>query len=89
MVRSDVQHAAPHKNRLSLAVNPVPPSAEPHAVIDFDQIAAAAGWARVVCCRGLSESAPMLAPLFGYFFSMIAMLTAVVVVLTGFSNTQR
>ena len=28
----------------------------------------------------------MLAPLFGYFFSMIAMLTAVVVVLTGFSN---
>jgi hypothetical protein len=31
----------------------------------------------------------MLAPLFGYFFSMITMLTAVVVVLTGFSNTQR
>jgi hypothetical protein len=28
----------------------------------------------------------MLAPLFGYFFSMITMLTAVVVVLTGFSN---
>ena len=28
----------------------------------------------------------MLAPLLGYFFSMITMLTAVVVVLTGFSN---
>jgi len=28
----------------------------------------------------------MLAPLFGYFFSMITMLTAVVVVLTSFSN---
>jgi hypothetical protein len=28
----------------------------------------------------------MLAPLFGYFFSMIAVLTAAVVVLTGFSN---
>ena len=32
------------------------------------------------------NSAPMLAPLFGYFFCMITMLTAVVVVLTGFSN---
>ncbi len=28
----------------------------------------------------------MLAPLFGYFFSMIAVLTAAVVVLTSFSN---
>ena len=28
----------------------------------------------------------MLAPLLGYFFCMITMLTAVVVVLTGFSN---
>jgi hypothetical protein len=28
----------------------------------------------------------MLAPLFGYFFSMIAVLTAAVVMLTGFSN---
>jgi hypothetical protein len=28
----------------------------------------------------------MLAPLFGYFFSMITMLAAVVVALTGFSN---
>jgi hypothetical protein len=30
----------------------------------------------------------MLAPLFGYFFSMIAVLTAAVVVLTSFSNTS-
>ena len=47
VVRSYV-HAPPHKNWLTPAIIPVPPSAEWHAVIDFDQIAAAAGWARVV-----------------------------------------
>jgi hypothetical protein len=39
-----------------------------------------------LCCRGLSDSAPMLAPLLGYFFSMITVLTAAVVLLTGFVN---
>jgi hypothetical protein len=39
-----------------------------------------------VGCRGLSDSAPMLAPLFGYFFSMITVLAAAVVLLTGISN---
>src|SRR5207302_6042772 len=34
----------------------------------------------------LSESAPMLAPLLGYFFCMITMLTAVTVLLTSFSG---
>jgi hypothetical protein len=35
---------------------------------------------------GLSESAPMLFSLLGYFFCMITMLTTVVVLLIGFSN---
>ena len=35
---------------------------------------------------GLSGSAPMLLPLLGYFFSMIAVLTAVVWVMLGLSN---
>jgi hypothetical protein len=39
-----------------------------------------------VGCRGLSGSAPMLAPLFGYFFSMIRVLAAAVVLLTSMSN---
>ena len=37
---------------------------------------------------GGSGLAPMLAPLFGYFFSMIAMLTAVVVLLTSVSSVS-
>jgi hypothetical protein len=37
-------------------------------------------------CRGLSGSAPMLAPLFGYFFSMITVLAAAVVLLTSMSH---
>jgi hypothetical protein len=55
------------------------------AVIDFNQIEDAAGGLEL-CCRGLSESAPMLFPLLGYFFCMITVLTTVVVLLTGFSN---
>ena len=35
---------------------------------------------------GLSDSAPMLAPLLGYFFCMVTVLTAVVVALTGLSS---
>jgi len=39
-----------------------------------------------LCCRGLSDSAPMALPLLGYFFSMIAVLTAAVGMMLGFSN---
>jgi len=56
VVRSYV-HAPPHKNWLTPAINPVPPSAEWHAVIDFDQIAAAAAGLEL-CCRGLTEVSP-------------------------------
>jgi hypothetical protein len=59
-------------------------SAEPHAVIDFDQINAPRRGGLELRCRGLSDSAPMRASLFGYFFGMITVLTAVV--LSGLSN---
>jgi hypothetical protein len=63
----------------------MPPVLKSPAVIDFDQIAGAVSGLEL-CCRGLLDSAPMLAPLFGYFFCMITMLAAAVVVLTGISN---
>ena len=80
VVRSDVQRKAPHKHWAQLT------AAIKAAIIDFDQTAGLAGWAKVVLFGGLSDSAPMVAPLLGYFFCMITMLTTVVVVLTGFSN---
>jgi hypothetical protein len=46
VVRSDVQHAAPHKKWLSLAVNPEPPHRQNRTPsLIFDQIAPRAGWA--------------------------------------------
>src|SRR5262249_34942535 len=42
--------------------------------------------ARVVVSGGFSDSALMLAPLLGYFFCMITVLTAAAVLLTGFVN---
>jgi len=42
--------------------------------------------ATVVVLGGFSDSAPMLGPLLGYFFSMITVLTAAAVLLTGFVN---
>jgi hypothetical protein len=56
-------------------------AAEPHAVIDFDQITGAAGWARVVLVRG-SESAPVL----GYIFGVIMAFSAVVALALGLFN---
>jgi hypothetical protein len=80
---------------LDLVKKPTPPTvtaqrrfpscAEPHALIDFDQIAARRSGLEL-CCRGHSDSAPMLASLLGYFVCMITMLTAVAVLLTGVSN---
>ena len=57
MVRSDVQHAAPHKKWLSLAVNPEPPHRQNRTPsLIFDQIAPRAGWARVVLSGALRVS---------------------------------
>ena len=42
--------------------------------------------ATVAVLGGFSDSAPMLGPLLGYFFSMITMVTAAAVLLTGFVN---
>jgi hypothetical protein len=80
VVRPNVCPTASHKNRAQL-------SSDIYCRVrfDFDQIAAAAEWA-IVVLSGLSGSAPMLLPLLGYFFSMIAVLTAVVWVMLGLSN---
>jgi hypothetical protein len=51
LVRSDGHRTAPHKNWVGLSFGKLRrgrTSAEPHAVIDLDQIVGAAAWARVV-----------------------------------------
>jgi hypothetical protein len=82
-VRPNVCHAASHKNRAQLSFRHLLNSIA--SVLDFDQIAGARTGLELRC-RGLSDSAPMLLPLLGYFFCMIAVLTAAVGVTLGLSN---
>jgi hypothetical protein len=84
VVRSDARLAAAHKNWTRLT-----PQLTAHLLNRTPlliSIKLRPGEGVELCCRGASDSAPMLAPLFGYFLSMITVLAAAMVLLSGLSN---